>query len=133
MNRLIFIGLLASLISACNPSTQNHEKMNEPNYSTKVVEITNFSLHHGVSIEDFKNLATQMQAAFLSKQHGFVKRTLTISADSIWTDIVYWQDQQSFENAMKLAETSEEVLPFMEKIDFNSVKMNLTTPIILEE
>ena len=34
---------------------------------------------------------------------------------------------------MKIAETSELVLPFMEKIDFNSVKMNLTTPVIIEE
>jgi hypothetical protein len=34
---------------------------------------------------------------------------------------------------MKLAETSELVLPFMEKIDFNSVKVSPTTPVIIEE
>jgi hypothetical protein len=34
---------------------------------------------------------------------------------------------------MQLAEKSEAVIPFMEKIDFNSVKMNLTNPVPKDE
>jgi hypothetical protein len=74
-----------------------------------------------------------MQKDFLESQNGFIKRTLTVTEDSIWTDVVFWKDQQSAEKSMKLAETSELVLPFMEKIDFSSVKMSLSTPVIIEE
>jgi hypothetical protein len=74
-----------------------------------------------------------MQKDFLEKQDGFIKRALTVSEDSTWTDVVFWKDYQCAENTMKLSETSKLVLPFMEKIDFNSVKMNLTTPVIIEE
>jgi hypothetical protein len=98
-----------------------------------MVEITTFKLNQGVTISDFEQVARTMQKDFLEKQNGFVKRTLTVSQDSIWTDIVFWQDKHNVEEAMKVAETSEYVLPFMEKIDFNSVKMNLTSPIIIEE
>ena len=98
-----------------------------------MVEISTFKLNQGVTISDFEQVARTMQKDFLEKQNGFVKRTLTVSEDSIWTDIVFWQDKHNVEEAMKVAETSEYVLPFMEKIDFNSVKMNLTSPIIIEE
>lgn len=73
-----------------------------------------------------------MQKDFLKKQSGFKKRTLNVSQDSMWTDIVYWQDQQSAEKTMQLAEKSE-LVTFVGKIDLNSVKMNLTKPILIEE
>jgi hypothetical protein len=76
--------------------------------------------------EDFQKTASKMQKDFLEKQTGFIKRTLTVSEAGIWTDIVYWKDDQSFKQAIQIAEKSIEVLPFMEKIDFDSVKMNLT-------
>ena len=133
MNRIILIGIATAFISACNPSTQNKKGTTMEQQKTGMVEITTFKLNQGVTISDFEQVARAMQKDFLEKQNGFVKRTLTVSQDSIWTDIVFWQDQQSAEKTMKLAETSELVLPFMEKIDFNSVKMNLTNPIIIEE
>ena len=105
--------------------------MNEQ--KTGIVEITTFKLNHGVKEKDFEQSAHAMQKDFLEKQNGFIKRILTVSEDSIWTDIVFWQNRHNVEDAMKAAETSELVLPFMEKIDFNSVKMNLTTPVIIEE
>lgn len=98
-----------------------------------MVEITTFKLNQGVTRKDFEISARSMQKDFLEKQNGFIKRTLTVSEDSTWTDVVFWKDQESAEKTMKLSETSELVLPFMEKIDFNSVKMNLTTPVIIEE
>jgi hypothetical protein len=134
MNRLIFLGLVAAFTTACNnPSTQNQKEMTTQEKKTGVVEITTFKLNQGVAVKDFEQSALSMQKDFLEKQSGFVKRTLTVSQDSVWTDIVYWQDQQSAEKTMQLAEKSELVLPFMEKIDFNSVKMNLTKPVLIEE
>lgn len=133
MNRIILIGLAMAIMTACNPSTQNQKETTMNEKKTGMVEITTFKLNQGVAIKDFEQSARAMQKDFFEKQSGFIKRTLTISKDSIWTDVVFWQDQQSFEKTMRLAEKSELVLPFMEKIDFNSVKMNLTTPILIEE
>lgn len=133
MNRIILIGIATAFIFACNPSTQNKKVTTMEQQKTGMVEITTFKLNQGVTISDFEQVARVMQKDFLEKQNGFVKRTLTVSQDSTWTDIVFWKDQQSAQKTMKLAETSEWVLPFMEKIDFNSVKMNLTSPIIIEE
>ncbi len=133
MNRIILIGIATAFMMSCNPSTQNKKEMTMERQTSGMVEITTFKLNQGVTEKDFEQSARSMQKDFLEKQNGFIKRTLTVSEDSIWTDVVFWKDQQSAEKTMKLAETSELVLPFMEKIDFNSVKMNLTTPVIIEE
>jgi hypothetical protein len=133
MNNSILIGLATTLMMSCNPSTQNKKEMKIKQQTTGMVEITTFKLNQGVSEKNFEQSARAMQKNFLEKQNGFIKRTLTVAKDSIWTDVVFWKDQQSAEKTMKLSETSELVLPFMEKIDVNSVKMNLTTPVIIEE
>lgn len=133
MKTIILVGLATAMITACNPSTQNQKEMATQKIKTGMVEIITFKLKKGVSTEDFKNSALTLEKEFLGKQSGYVKRTLTVFQDSLWTDVVYWQDQQSQENTMKLAETSDLVLPFEEKIDLNSVKMNATTPILIEE
>jgi len=134
MIRLILIGLATAVITACNPSTQKNKKeMTTDLKKTGMVEITTFKLKKGVFIKDFEKAALSMQKEFLEKQNGFLKRTLTVSQDSIWNDMVCWADQKSFEKTSALAEKSILVLPFMEKIDFKSVKINLNTPIIIEE
>lgn len=133
MNRIILFGLATAFMVSCNTSTQNKKEMTMEYQKAGMVEITTFKLYQGVNEKDFEQSARDMQKDFLVKQNGFIKRTLTVSQDSIWTDVVFWKDKQSAEKTMKLAETSELVLPFMEKIDFNSVKMNFTTPVIIEE
>lgn len=133
MNRIILIGLATAFMLSCNSSTQNKKGMTMEQQTAGMVEITTFKLNQGVTRKDFEISARSMQKDFLEKQNGFIKRTLTVSEDSTWTDVVFWKDQESAEKTMKLSETSELVLPFMEKIDFNSVKMNLTTPVIIEE
>lgn len=133
MTKLIFIGLAAAFFAACNPNTQNHQEMKTEFKATGMVEVTTFRLNEGVKPTDFEKAALAMQKAFLEKQKGFIKRTLCVSQDSLWTDIVHWQDQQSFENVSGLAEKSELVLPFIEKIDFTSVKMTLAKPILIGE
>jgi hypothetical protein len=119
MNRIFLMGLSTVLFISCKLSTQNKKEMKTE--------------HQGVTEKDFEQSARAMQKDFLEKQNGFIKRTLTVSEDSVWTDIVFWKNQEGAEKTMKLAETSELVLPFVEKIDFNSVKMSHTTPVIIEE
>ena len=133
MNRIILIGFATAFMMSCKSSTQNKKEMTIEQPMTGMVEITTFKLNQGVTTKDFEQSARSMQKDFLEKQNGFIKRTLTVSDDSTWTDVVFWKDQESAEKTMKLSETSELVLPFMEKIDFNSVKMSLTTPVIIEE
>mgnify|MGYP006142025647 FL=1 len=133
MNRIILIGLAKAFMMSCNPSTQDKKELTMEQQTIGMLEITTFKLKLGVTEKDFEQSARSMQKDFLEKQNGFIKRTLTVSEDSTWTDVVFWNDRQSAERTMKIAETSELVLPFMEKIDFNSVKMNLTTPVIIEE
>ena len=133
MNRIILIGLAKAFMMSCNPSTQDKKELTMEQQTIGMLEITTFKLKLGVTEKDFEQSARSMQKDFLEKQNGFIKRTLTVSEDSTWTDVVFWKDQESAEKTMKLSETSELVLPFMEKIEFNSVKMNLTTPVIIEE
>lgn len=133
MNKSILIGLATAFMMSCNSSTQNKKEMTMEQQTVGMVEITTFKLNQGVTTKDFEKSARSMQKDFLEKQRGFIKRTLTVSEDSIWTDLVLWRNKESHGNAMQLAEKTEAVVPFMEKIDFNSVKMNLTTPVIIEE
>lgn len=89
------------------------------------VELTSFKLIEGVDEDKFIEVANKMQSSFLNDQEGFVKRTL-VKGENGWTDIVYWKNHQSMQNAMKKAESSAEVAPFMQMINFESVKMNLS-------
>ena len=89
------------------------------------VELTSFQLVEGANEAKFIEAANQMQSEFLNEQAGFVKRTL-VRGDNGWTDFVYWQNPESMQNAMQKAESSPEVAPFMQMINFESVKMNLS-------
>ena len=102
-------------------NAQNSSQMTE----TTTVELTSFKLIEGADEAKFIEAANQMQSTFLNEQEGFVKRTL-VKGKNEWTDIVYWESAQSMENAMKKAESSPEVAPFMQMINFESVKMNLS-------
>ncbi len=133
MNRIILIGLATAFMMSCNTSTQNKKEMTMEQQTTGMVEITTFKLNKGVAAKDFEQSARAMQKNFLEKQNGFIQRTLTVSEDSIWTDVVFWTNKESHGTAMQIAEKSETVVPFMGKIDFNSVKMRLTNPVIIGE
>lgn len=115
-----FVITLIIGISSCS-NAQNSSKMTE----ITTVELTSFELIEGVDEDKFIEVANKMQSSFLNDQEGFVKRTL-VKGENGWTDIVYWKNHQSMQNAMKKAESSAEVAPFMQMINFESVKMNLS-------
>jgi hypothetical protein len=134
MKKTILTVIAIASFMSCNQSKlENQNVMTEQKQTVGMVEITTFKLNNGVSSADFVKSAEQMQNAFLKRQEGFIKRTLTKSGDTLWTDIVYWTNKESQGKAMQLAEKAEAVILFMEKIDFNSVKMNLTNPMLNNE
>ena len=134
MKKTILTVMSIASLTACNQSkTENQNVMNEEKQVVGLVEITTFKLNTGVSNADFVKSAEQMQKDFLKKQEGFIKRTLAQSGDTLWTDIVYWTNKDSQSQTMQLAEKTEAVIPFMEKIDFNSVRMNLSNPMLNNE
>jgi hypothetical protein len=130
MKPIYIIGLILAVIFACKPSAQTE---NSPVKKPGIIEITMFKLNANVSDQDFKASAIKIQKEFLEKQKGYMKRTLAVSTDKVWTDIVYWENQESFEQAGALAEKSEAATPFMQKIDFKTLKFNLLTPVLIEE
>jgi hypothetical protein len=99
-----------------------------------ILELTSFQLVPGTDEAQFLAAARQMQESFLSKQEGFMHRTL-VKGEQNWTDIIYWKDAQSMDMAMQKAETSSALPSFMQMIDMQSVslnqtaiKMNISTP-----
>ncbi|MCZ8155030.1 MAG: hypothetical protein O9264_02850 [Leptospira sp.] len=129
MKPIYIIALVWAFFHTCKPS---QETASTPSIKPGVIEITEFKLKATVSDEDFKASARKIQTEFLEKQKGYLKRTLAVSKEKVWTDIVYWENQKSFEDAGKLAEKSEAAQPFMETIDFKTLKFNLLTPVISE-
>jgi hypothetical protein len=134
MKKVILTVITIAILNACNQSkSETQNKMEETKPKTGLIELTTFKLNKGVESSDFVKSAEQMQKDFLAQQKGFIKRTLTNSGDTLWTDIVYWENAELQSDAMKLAEKSTQIMPFMEKIDFNSVKMTLTKPMFTTE
>ncbi len=134
MKKVILTVITIVTLSACNQSkNETQNKVEVTKQKTGLIELTTFKLNKGIASEEFIKSAEQMQKDFLTQQKGFIKRTLTNSGDTLWTDIVYWENEAMQSNAMKLAEKSTQIMPFMEKIDFSSVKMTLTKPMFTTE
>lgn len=125
MKKIFFPLLVLAQLVFCNPREEKsfHENISEIDSQVGFLEITTFKLLPNESIKSFRESAILMQKDFLEKQKGFSKRTLNLTTDSKWIDIVYWADKESFEMAMKNAENSKLATQFIEKIDPNSIIM----------
>jgi hypothetical protein len=65
-----------------------------------------------------------MEKGFLSKQHGFIKRTLARGESAEWIDVVYWETMDDATNAMGVAMQSPVTAPMFGMIDETSIKMS---------
>ncbi len=122
---IVCIAISLTFSTSCNRSSDNQLITNPEQRKAGYVEVTTFRITERTSVDDFLKIAQKMQIDFLMKQEGFVSRSLTLSKDSTFIDIVYWKDQLSHENAMKQAQVSLEVVPFMQQVDMNSVIMSV--------
>ena len=95
--------------------------------SVKTVEVTTFELKSEVDQELFLKVAEKMEKQFIQKQDGFIPQTLSVNEKGVWTDIIYWESETAHQNAFKESEKSEEALPFMNALNFETVQMNIST------
>ncbi len=91
-----------------------------------VAEIVTFRLAGGTDEATFLQAARQTEA-FVSAAPGFIFRTLTRGKDGTWTDYILWRDQKAAEEMASAFMTEPSVLPFMQAIDPDSVKMRHET------
>lgn len=118
-----FVIILFFGISNCT-NAQNSSKMTKEKEMT-TVELTSFNLTEVVEEAKFIEAAKQMEQSFLNDQKGYIKRTL-VKGENGWTDIVFWKNPESFHDALTKAESSEAVVPFLQMIKPESVKMSLS-------
>src|SRR5690348_14514096 len=89
----------------------------------KVLELVVYTLKPGVTEEDFleKSDAT---SRWLEHQEGFISRDLVKPKDDErWIDVVWWESHETAQAALAQAETTPEVLPFLEAMDLESAIM----------
>jgi hypothetical protein len=66
-----------------------------------VVEWAPFELVEGADEAQLLQASAALQADFLSKQTGFIRRELLKGSDNRWVDLVYWRDDESVRRAMQ--------------------------------
>lgn len=87
-----------------------------------VVEQVQFRLSSGASAEAFLT-ANEAVNQWVQQQPGFLYRTLTCNEQNEWTDLVFWQDQQTADQAAQAFVKAQETQPLMAAIDKDSVVM----------
>lgn len=87
-----------------------------------VLEIVEFQLMPGVSPEDFR-ARTSATMPFLCGRDGFLRRTMGLTAEGRWVDVVEWSSLDAALAAAGAAMQAEAVQPFLSAIDMNSAKM----------
>ncbi len=74
--------------------------------NTLTIEWAPFTLVEGVDEAALLAASDVLQAEFLSKQRGFIKRELLKGKNDQWVDIVYWNSLEEAEQAARKAATS---------------------------
>lgn len=71
-----------------------------------VVEWAPFTLKPDVDDATLLRASETLQAEFLGKQPGFLRRELLKGADRQWVDLVYWESRDAAEAAVRRAQES---------------------------
>jgi hypothetical protein len=88
-----------------------------------VLEVVKFKLNEGVTREKFLEGVSKTNA-YISSSKGFIERSVGVSKEDVWTDIVKWEDMESALHAAEAFSKSAEGVEFMAMIDMNSAEMN---------
>jgi hypothetical protein len=78
----------------------------------QVIEWVEFSLVAGTTDQAFMAASERLQAGFLSRQKGFVRRDLLRSSRGTWADYVVWESHEAAATAMPLAMQSAACLDY---------------------
>ncbi|OZG74680.1 hypothetical protein BTA51_06770 [Hahella sp. CCB-MM4] len=97
--------------------------MSDTSVQTNIVEMVQFKLLAGTTEQDFLKANEGIQQ-FVKQQPGFLYRSLCRKAgDEEWTDIIYWQDQETAAAADKAFMVSPLTKAALSCIDPASVNM----------
>ena len=90
--------------------------------SKHTLEIVEFKLNDGVTVEDFLQ-EVEKSNSFVSSLKGFIKRHIAQDEHGLWVDVVEWQGRPSAMDAAKHFEQASEVKNFMMKINHATIRM----------
>lgn len=93
------------------------------------VEWAPFTLADGANEERLLRASEALQADFLGRQAGFIRRELIHGPDGQWVDIVHWESIEAAETAMRNAAESpvcREYFHLMKSADHNDAAGGVT-------
>jgi len=70
-----------------------------------IVEMAPFTINQGVTEAELLKASEILQAEFLGKQKGFIKRELLHQGERSYIDIVHWTSKEDADAALKASET----------------------------
>jgi quinol monooxygenase YgiN len=76
-----------------------------------VAEIVTFRLQPGIEVEAFLDLAKATEPP-VTRQPGFLRRSLSVDESGLWTDYVVWRDMASAHAAAKQVVADPAFAPF---------------------
>jgi hypothetical protein len=82
---------------------KSRKEVSMNNTNNYVIEFAAFTLAKGVDESTLLNASDALQVEFLEQQKGFLKRDLAKMADGKWADILYWDSQESADQAIQAA------------------------------
>lgn len=85
-----------------------------------VVEWAPFKVKPGVTDEDVARACQANQEHFLSHQPGFLRRALIKGQLGVYTDIVWWESEQSAKAAMAIAPNSRACQDYFHIMDLDT-------------
>jgi len=88
-----------------------------------ILEITQFKLSHNSTEERFLEQAAEVHKGFLSKEDGFVKRSLCKSEQDLWVDLIWWKTMDQAKAAATALVKEDCAKGFLNAIDPASVNM----------
>lgn len=80
----------------------------------QVIEFASFTLAEGVDESALLLASDALQAEFLSRQQGFIRRELVKAGAGRWADLLYWDSQESVERAMQEAPNNPAALKYFQ-------------------
>jgi hypothetical protein len=81
---------------------------------TVTIEWAPFKLADAVDESRLLRAADAIQADFLAKQPGFIRRELLRGQDGQWVDLIYWESEEAAARAMQHVESSAVCLEYFQ-------------------
>ena len=88
-----------------------------------VIETVHFRLKRDVTRQQFE-ASIEASSAFVRSQPGFIRRSLSCTADGLWIEHIEWAGMKEALDAADAIGKTEAVKPFVSCIDGGSIAMH---------